>query len=992
MEKYSVLDTYFVRQAVLPFSDVQNNPIINQNNKVETICRNPVFRQAVLCASESLYCSMNEYLEGKIKNPKRKRQIELSLSQYWMRMSSRATPFGLFSYVSLAKSSAPRSSNTTLRALIDADYEWIWLLSKRLEVIGFKELSFVSNGLICEQKDSFRLPYIPGESFNTPMEIKKTAIVSFLINKCTKCNYTYCELAREVQCELSGITSVEFDKTIQTLLAKDFLISELRPNLSSPHLLRSLVDRLELKESFEVTLKQLKMISEQMELVSQNIFDDDIENLLLELIQNMRELNDTSHVLKTDLINKSHPDILSNEDIEGITEFANFFIQAVARSQNRFTLYDEYKDVFLNKYGEFQLVQLSRMLNKQKGIGVPHDFKENNKKRKGVKTYPVEMPEKILQYMATKYREALQNGKPIQIDDLKNIFDEQVTTSILPKSFELIFKVATDENGNRIFICNRDYGCIGAGRTIGRFSNDWLEATDVIRKLNENARMDNEYIECDLMYLPQRIHLGNVATSPNINSYQLSYYQYSASTSLRIPLSDIYVGIKDDNFFLFSKQLKKKIRINASNLLYYYGDCPEIRFLKEVQLDGIVRFNTIAFEKLIHFDYMPEIRYKSVVVRPETWMIRPPRHLLKFEEFDEWFCDRFNFLRGKNLAILFADNELRINIENRDSRYLIYKDCIRNNTTMLVNAYSSLPQSQTTEVVIPFVLENPANSHCDMHSHTTFDDEIECNHNAFMTLGDDDWLSIELYGCYNFGAYIANELPELLGCLQNDGLITSFYYIQYADPIDHIRLRLYKCGILNSLGAIVSRLNEHIRVNHLESFKLCPYDREIERYGGLEGMRVAEKIFCADSNCSIFFLQQYTQEEQEMYYVFSALDYMRIWGWDFEQQLEWIGNYTASKNMYSQMWRQVRSSYYKHYSEKNKKYLPDELITNRLESIKRYSSCEFSLEMQSRILLALLHMSFNRLFGMDKEREKKLLSFVYNLMCEIIARDVRSLN
>ena len=212
----------------------------------------------------------------------------------------------------------------------------------------------------------------------------------------------------------------------------------------------------------------------------------------------------------------------------------------------------------------------------------------------------------------------------------------------------------------------------------------------------------------------------------------------------------------------------------------------------------------------------------------------------------------------------------------------------------------------------------------------------------------------------------------------------------YADPIYHIRLRLFNSKILNSLGEIVSRLNDHVHAHHIESFKLCPYDREIERYGGLEGTHVAEKIFCADSNCSIFLLQQYTHEEQEMYYVIAALDYLQIWGWNFEQQLMWIRNHTC-KTMYSQMWRQVRSSYYKHYSEKNKTYMPEELLADRLENIKRYSSCEISLEMQSRILSALLHMSFNRIFGMDREREKRLLSYVHNLLREIVARDSKLL-
>lgn len=55
--------------------------------------------------------------------------------------------------------------------------------------------------------------------------------------------------------------------------------------------------------------------------------------------------------------------------------------------------------------------------------------------------------------------------------------------------------------------------------------------------------------------------------------------------------------------------------------------------------------------------------------------------------------------------------------------------------------------------------------------------------------------------------------------------------------------------------------------------------------------------------------------------------------------------------------------------------------------INEYRCCNIvSSEMQSRILSALLHMSFNRIFGMNRTQEQRLMVFAKKLLCEIIAR------
>ena len=982
MGKYIYGGIYFVRQSVLSTKDAQNNPLIDETNQLKSICQNPAFRQAILYASESLYYSMNNYMNGKIKDLKKKWQIELSLSQYWMRMSTRATPFGLFSHVSLGDLRQGCEAKKMLHALIDADCEWILSLSKSLENQNFEKLSFVSNGLISDEGTFYRLPYIPGSLSNVPIAVKKTEITSYLVNKCNYGEYSYCDLMREFQRDYPGIDTRELNNAIQELLLKEFLISELRPNLSSPHLLKALLKRLENKKISLNIVEQLRIIVRQMEYVADHIFEEESEEYLRNIVNEMRELNDTTHVIKMDLINKGSMNILTENDIKELEDFANFFVEAVARSQNKFTLYDEYKDYFQNTYGDYQLVQLSKMLNEQKGIGIPHDYKESRKKRKGIKTYPLGTTPELTQYALSKYREALQNNTSIDVEDLLLSLDTQKPTGLFPKAFELIFKVATDEEGKRVFICNKDYGCVGTGRAMGRFLVHWTEAKNAVRQLNELEYLPGEYLECDLMYLPQRVQLGNVATVPRFHDYCLAYYQYSQKQS--IPISDIYVGIKDDRFFLYSKCLGKKLKINTHNLLYFYGDSPEIRFLKEIQLDGIIQWNVVFFKNLMNFDYLPEIRYKMVVIRPETWIINLTRRTQSFEEFDEYFLKKYIHLNDKNLALLFGDNELKINIRNKNSRYLIYRQYLRTGMVMLIRTYDCCLNSNAAEIVVPYFLKKMKEPCCSIRpKHSVNETYATCYH-SHIILGD-NWLSFELYGYYNFEEYISKELSALIDELCTMKIIESFYYLQYADPRYHIRLRLFKKEIIHNIEHIIEQLNKHVLSGYIESFKMCPYDREIERYGGKEGLIKAERLFCVDSRCAIFFIRNCSLPEREMYYVMSALEYMKIWNWELEQQLEWL-EINTGKESYIENWRKIRSTYYSCFCEKMS-YLPLELARKRADAIYKYHSMELSsLEMQNRILSALLHMSFNRVFGMNRVQEQKLLGYTRNILREIIYR------
>ena len=663
MVKYALYKNYFVRQAVLPLSESLKNPLINdfESFSIDDICHNPIFRQSILCASESLYASMNDYIAGKINSAKRRRQVETALCQYWMRMSTRATPFGLFSSVSLNVAESENKING-FYAVVDADCEWLFTLSKIVESEYLEHLSFIANDLVIDNGFYFKLPYVPGADGNSHVLVEKNFITTYILNQCTNAQKSYKDLLEEIKRLYPEIDVAYIRDNIKQLLSNDVILSPLRPNLHCSNLIGNLCKQLKKNHIANELATQLVDILAQIDYISTHIFAEDTEQKLISLISSMRKINNSARVLKIDLLKEPTPCVLKEENITDIENFANFFVSALTHIKSDFTVYNEYKDMFLNEYGDYKMIQLSKLIDSKTGIGLPHTFKEFHKKRSGHKVYKNEPSSQFLYYFMKKYRQAIQNGSAIVIDDMIDRIGTRENVGDAPASFDLIFKVATDDEGNRIFVCNKDFGCIGAGRTIGRFSANWKQVADIMKDISLVEHIDEDFVLCDLVYMPKRLHLANVVTGAKLYEYSLSFYQHT--TQHHLPISDLYIMIENNRFQLVSKKLGKKLKVSTSNLLYYFGDSPEIRFIKEIQFDGIIRWEHDILDSLLSFDYMPEIRYKSIILRPETWTIVPSIQFTCFEDFDKWFVEEYDFLKNKRVSLLFADNELLVDINN----------------------------------------------------------------------------------------------------------------------------------------------------------------------------------------------------------------------------------------------------------------------------------------------------------------------------------------
>ena len=97
--------------------------------------------------------------------------------------------------------------------------------------------------------------------------------------------------------------------------------------------------------------------------------------------------------------------------------------------------------------------------------------------------------------------------------------------------------------------------------------------------------------------------------------------------------------------------------------------------------------------------------------------------------------------------------------------------------------------------------------------------------------------------------------------LISSGAADRWFFLRYGDPRFHLRVRFHgdEPAILGAVQQLAARALEAGLARDAE---LGTYQREIERYGGADGMLVAERLFHADSDAVVALLDMFEPGER----------------------------------------------------------------------------------------------------------------------------------
>jgi thiopeptide-type bacteriocin biosynthesis protein len=128
----------------------------------------------------------------------------------------------------------------------------------------------------------------------------------------------------------------------------------------------------------------------------------------------------------------------------------------------------------------------------------------------------------------------------------------------------------------------------------------------------------------------------------------------------------------------------------------------------------------------------------------------------------------------------------------------------------------------------------------------------------------DDWLYMKLYSGPETGEeWLANVFPKIVREVEVRQLVSSFFFLRYADPLFHLRIRFklknneYLAGVLQIVRNFSS---EFYKDEMIWKTEIGTYEREMERYGE-DWIETAEQVFAIDSKYWLRILSDLRKDE-----------------------------------------------------------------------------------------------------------------------------------
>jgi len=486
--------------------------------------------------------------------------------------------------------------------------------------------------------------------------------------------------------------------------------------------------------------------------------------------------------------------------------------------------------------------------------------------------------------------ECVRSGKTELELDLSELEKNESSPPKLANAFCVMGTLVADspdalQQGDFEFYLHGGFGPSGA-RLLGRFCHEDPQIDSAVRQhLRQEEMHEPEAVFAEVVYLPEG-RIGNVLCRPVLREYEIPYLGRSgAPPDRQLPVSDLMVGIQGDSIVLYSRRLERRVIPRVTNAHGFMN--PQLssvyRFLCYLQHQNGASVPSFSWGALDAMDYLPRVRVGRLILSLARWRLSEKEvEALGKEEGSQRFAAVQKLRRRRSLprwvVLQEGDNSLPVDLENALSVDAFVHVLKRGSQASLMEMYPpsdhvcvSGPEGRFHhELNVPFVRKPEAKISKESNAET---EQKRVPGLEASGLGRDlrlfppgsEWLYIKLYG--GAGALddiLTTAVHSLVQRVVGSGGIFRWFFIRYADPQDHLRIRFNGPPAhlrQEVLPLVYEAFNPLLSSGKLWKIEGDTYQREIERYGGAEGMLAAEDIFFADSEAVLDILQELAGDE-----------------------------------------------------------------------------------------------------------------------------------
>jgi thiopeptide-type bacteriocin biosynthesis protein len=884
---YVPLDSVMVRAPLLP---VQSYFDLADEERQRALLLEPRIRTAIAVGSASLLGAMERFQTSGLTRRDADR-MRSKLLRYQIRMSTRPTPFGLFAGVALATwgdATDIRIKTTCAKTQTRPDMAWLMKLVFEAESDPAirKHLQYLASPSAVVEAGrvtlSERAPTADGTR-GAMVSVRATGVVRRTL-ALARTPIHHDDLVARL-CEATPSATKEMvERLLGELWEQTLLLTDLRPPLTHDDPAGYVADRL-------APIPQAGVIATRLQemLAAAANWDEGEKDTATygKLLATAGEQKDDSVPVQVDMALSTEGSLGRNIGEEAaraaelllrLTPFP-YGLSSVA----------SYRQAFLNRYGHEREVAVLELLDPHRGLGPISGYGHAN-----VGPDPAKA--------ATRYRTLLRLATDALHDHRHTVLlDEKLVAELetwkpnhetAPLSLDINVLVsarssAAIDHGDFKLIVGPNLGAQAAGRNLGRFAH--LLAPEGRGALEQIAAAEqghaSDHVWAEIVYLPANLRSTNVVVRPPVRKYEIVLGAMAGvPADCIIPPQELVVGVAQGRFYVRWLGQDRNVVFTAGHMLNLASAPTLARFLSDVSSDARSLLSSFDWGPAEGFPFLPRVESGRVVLRPAEWRLQKGDLQTDSEQefrrdLDRW---RAQWEVPRFVCLSFGDNRLVLDLEQqlqanelkselaklRDGAFLLVQEVLPS----LEDAW--LPGTEGyfySEFIIPLLLtakpavpQMPENREVEYRRPAEMvspgSTSIEAPHviSRWRAPGS-EWLFAKLFCPRNLeDDIICDSMFTLAENAVASGFADSWFFIRYADPEPQIRLRFH-----GPAQALTNQLLGHVCdwANHLMSNGLClklqfdTYEQELERFGGEQGMIVAESVFAADSRSAVQILR-----------------------------------------------------------------------------------------------------------------------------------------
>lgn len=393
-------------------------------------------------------------------------------------------------------------------------------------------------------------------------------------------------------------------------------------------------------------------------------------------------------------------------------------------------------------------------------------------------------------------------------------------------------------------------------RLLGRFCHADPELERRVRDhLRAEEALDPDAVHAEIVHLPSG-RMVNVLARPVLRDHEIAWLGRPGVPAERaLPAGDLMVSVRDGRFVLRSRRLGRRVVPRLTSAHNYNRRSPGVyRFLAAVQSDGVAEMVDWTWFPFDHAPFTPRVRWGRLVLARAQWTAAGDelRALDQRDPVARWAAVQ-RWREGRRLprwvCLVDGDNVLPVDLDNVVSVDAFVRSARHRDEIVLEELYPGPDElvaespggHHAVEVVVPLVADRAAPAAVIAGGQPV----------RRVFAPGSEWTYVKLYaGSATADRLLHEAVAPLARQLVAAGAADRWFFLRYEDPGFHLRVRFHgDAGAIRAeLDPLVARLLDAGLVHDAAH---STYRREVERYGGPEGIELAEAVFHADSEAVV---------------------------------------------------------------------------------------------------------------------------------------------